>query len=164
MTVMRTAPLRRHLWCQRAVDLGSSGCQRSGRGRFVTATQTAPLRQRLWRRRTVDLGGSGYQKGRREGCMAALRTAPLRRHFWYAWVVVQRRRAYAPDHGDAQAGGTLGADRGNTPRSDPGPIEVEAIQNHVFSLTSIRSEHGHRLQHSVSDFRCGGTHNRAGAP
>ena len=41
---------------------------------------------------------------------------------------------------------------------------LEAIQNHVFSLTSIRSEHGHRMQHSVSDFRCGGTNNRAGAP
>jgi len=105
MTVMRTAPLRRHLWCQRTADLGSSGCQRSGRKGCVTATQTAPLRQRLWRRRTVDLGGSGYQKGRREGCMAALRTAPLRRHFWCVWVMVQRRRAYAPDHGDAQADG-----------------------------------------------------------
>ena len=45
-----------------------------------------------------------------------------------------------------------------------GRATVEAIQNRIFSLTSIRSEHGHRLQQSVPDFRCGGTHNRAGAP
>ena len=32
------------------------------------------------------------------------------------------------------------------------------------ALTSIRSEHGHRLQQSVPNFRCDGTHNRAGAP
>ena len=37
--------------------------------------------------------------------MTAVQTAPLRRRFWYTWVVVQGRRAYTPDDGDAQAGG-----------------------------------------------------------
>ena len=40
----------------------------------------------------------------------------------------------------------------------------KARENYINALTSIRSEHGHRLQQCVSDFRCNGTHNRAGAP
>ena len=41
---------------------------------------------------------------------------------------------------------------------------AEAVPRSNSRLDSVRSEHDHRLRHSVSDFRCGGTYNRAGAP
>ena len=50
MAVMRTAPLRQHLWCQRTADLGSSGCQRSGREGCMTAILVIPTRPSASRR------------------------------------------------------------------------------------------------------------------